>query len=254
MSKRLDVWQTRLPEKHIGFKAIAKQLSLFESNENFPSIEQYNQQSSRIINAKNQTIKFFQQSDDCSEHYEQKIHEEGLVNTRDNNWHDFFNYIVWQAFPQAKSVINQLQYQDYQAQQFSTKRTAKQNFLTQFDESGVIVLCSSIKLISLLKNHQWHELFWEEREALQTQMQFIVFGHAIYEKLLSPYIGLTGKGIILDVADEAQVALALAEHLRSLNDCRAKDLQPVPLLGIPGWHELTAASTFYANENYFRKK
>ena len=85
-------------------------------------------------------------------------------------------------------------------------------------------------------------------------MQVIIFGHAIYEKLLSPYIGLTAKGIILDITDKSRVDIALAEYLLSLKECRAKDLQPLPLLGIPGWHALTATSTFYANENYFRKK
>lgn len=254
MSKILDVWQTHLHEKHPGFKAIEQPLSIFDNYQNFPSIEQYNQHSNKITNVNNQFIKFYQQAEHYSEHYEQKVYEMGLVNTRENNWHDFFNYIVWQAFPQTKSVINQLQYQDYQAQQFSKKRTLRQDFLTQFDESGMIILCKNHELISLLHSHQWHKLFWDKREVLQEQMQFMIFGHAIYEKLLSPYIGLTAKGIILDVTDESQVDIALAGHLQSLKGCRAKDLQPLPLLGIPGWHGLTATSAFYANENYFRKK
>lgn len=248
--KTTDTWQTDLPQQHPGFNAIREQLAVFDDYPNFPNIDQYNQYSKKIINANNQLIQFYQQDEICNEHYEQKVYEAGLVNTRENNWHDFFNYIVWQKFPKTKATINQLQYQDFQTQQFAKKRTPRQNFLTQFDESGVIILSDNDELISLLRHHQWRELFWDKRELLQEQMQFIVFGHAIYEKLLSPYIGLTAKGIILD--SKQPIDDALAEYLQSLKNSRAKDLQPVPLLGIPGWHEDTNNSDFYNNTNYFR--
>ena len=245
-------WQQNLTQLHPGFAAIKHSLTPFQQHQKFTSINEYNQHAKNIINANNQTIQFTQQAASCNEHYEQKIYETGQVNTRENNWHDFFNYCVWQTFPVAKTVINQLQYQDLQKQQFVKTRTPRQNFLTQFDESGVIIVSRNPQLIDLLQNHQWQALFWEQRESLQQDMQFMVFGHAIYEKLLSPYIGLTAKGIILERTDAENIDEYLAEYLQNLSNCRAKDLQPVPLLGLPGWHVNTDNPEFYLDEGYFR--
>ena len=49
------------------------------------------------------------------ESYEAFIHRTGQVPTRDN-LHDFFNGLVWLAFPQAKQRLNQLQAQAMQHQ------------------------------------------------------------------------------------------------------------------------------------------
>ena len=42
--------------------------------------------------------------------YESKIYLTGQVQTRANNWHDFFNALVWKILPRAKLALNQLHY------------------------------------------------------------------------------------------------------------------------------------------------
>jgi len=90
-----------------------------------------------------------------------------------------------------------------------------------------------------------------------------VFGHAVYEKLLRPYIGLTGHAIVFEV-EQAMIDALAADRIRALDGRLAtffrersglrspQDLHPLPLLGVPGWHPETAHETFYDNRDYFR--
>ena len=42
--------------------------------------------------------------------YEPRCYLRGEVQTRESNWHDFFNGLVWLAFPKAKAAINARHY------------------------------------------------------------------------------------------------------------------------------------------------
>ena len=67
------------------------------------------------------------------------------MQTRDGNWHDFFQFLSWLLFPRTKAVINALHVPQAQA------RT----------------------------------------------LRCITFGHAVYEKALHPYVGMTANAILL---------------------------------------------------------
>ena len=137
-----------------------------------------------------------------------------------------------------------------------------QDALTLFDEGGLIVASSDPALTALLTGFQWKELFWLHREELQQQMRFLVFGHALYEKLLAPFVGVTGKAALFEVAPsllrsplEEQVAAADSAMGRWVDADSLKApvaLQPLPVLGIPGWWPGSADEMFYSDTSYFR--
>jgi hypothetical protein len=76
-------------------------------------------------------------------------------------------------------------------------------------------------------------------------------------------VGLTGHAVLLDVA-QAVIEVPVAERTATLDRRLAaffrkgetlrspRDLQPVPLLGVPGWHPDTEREAFYDNRDYFR--
>lgn len=222
----------------------------------------------RILTRSGKPISFVSQAPgkyDSEPKYESKIYLTGKVPTRSKNWHDFFNALVWQVFPQAKSALNQLH---YQAQLFEStngviNRCRLRDAATLFDESGVIVVSSQESLVQLIKGFEWKELFWRQRKAVLSSMRFFVFGHGLYEKALNPYIGMTGKGIIFAVKEEF-FAQDLSIQLHSLDSMLASfllralssssDLAPIPLLGFPGWIEDNNCEVYYENKKYFRDR
>ena len=115
-------------------------------------------------------------------------------------------------------------------------------------------------LAQLIREHRWHEFFWQRREALLSSVRFLPFGHGLCEKALTPYIGMTGQALLLEVgtSDLAGPTAGLRdetdERLASLfsQDLPANLLTPLPLLGIPGWHRDNDQERFYANTQYFR--
>lgn len=198
-----------------------------------------------------------------NDRYEPKIYQTGHIQTRTQNWHDFFNALAWIIFPHTKAILNHIHYQTMQ-QKYSNSKSQRgplRDAATLLDESGIVVLSSSDKLTQLLKNRSWKELFWQNREAVQANMKFFVLGHAIYEKSLKPYIGMTAKGILLQV-EEAYFKQPLATQLDLLDIRLAKftqqalnkpaDLFPVPILGYPGWSKENNIDSYYDNTNYFR--
>jgi hypothetical protein len=94
-------------------------------------------------------------------------------------------------------------------------------------------------------------------------MRFYLFGHALYEKALAPFTGVTGRGVLFEVED-AFFALPLAAQLSALDARLAahigeaarlatpRELTPVPILGVPGWCADNACSQYYDNAEYFR--
>ena len=268
-SEKDNQWQKHLVQRHIGYKPIREVLAYFNDYSAWPNIEDYNRYGKSISNINQQHLKFVEQNVQCLEHYEEKIYKKGLVNTRRNNWHDFFNYTVWQTFPKAKAFINALQYQDYQAQEFSSKRTPRQNYLAHLDESGMFVFSSQPKLLTCLKQHEWKTLFWTHRDEVLQDICFVPFGHAIYEKLLNPYIGLTTKALVFDVpqvfikringgdyqlVDELVYQFMQTTLTNEQSFLLNSKLQPVPILGIPKWSEHANHAKFYDNLRYIRPK
>lgn len=195
--------------------------------------------------------------------YENRIYLTGEVPTRQENWHDFFNALVWLTFPRAKAALNQIHFQSLHdnVRNETEKRGPLRDAATLFDESGVIVLSSRSEWITLLQQHAWKTVFWRHRASIPASMRFILFGHALYEKMRDPYVGLTGKGIFFEVK-ETFLQQPLTDQLRMIDHWLADfllhtlssttDLSPIPVLGYPGWSDANADSGYYDNQRYFR--
>jgi len=197
--------------------------------------------------------------------YEPRCYLKGEVPTRENNWHDLLNALVWLTFPKAKAAINARHYAALTGGRdaSSSQRGAVRDMNTLFDESGVIVVCADAELAALLRDFRWRELFWQRRVQVQAGMGFYLFGHGLYEKAVHPYIGLTGQGLVLIVGQEffawpqtrqlGHLDELLADYLNAPQHCRStRELTPVPLLGVPGWAADNECAAYYENTAYFR--
>lgn len=197
--------------------------------------------------------------------YEARIFLEGALPVRPGDWHDYFNVLAWLAFPRAKAALNARHHAELERQRAAggRNRGPTQDALTLFDEGGVIVAASDERLLALLRGWRWKELFWERRAELAARMRFFVFGHALYEKALQPFLGITARGLLL-ATSPGLLAAPLAEQLAELDARTAaclsaperlkgtRELAVVPILGVPGWHPDNNTEAFYDNADYFR--
>lgn len=173
-------------------------------------------------------------------HYEQRIAERGVVATRERNWHDLFNALVWLRYPALKQALNRRQVEEI-GRMGPRSRSRPQCAMTHFDEAGVIVRVADTSLLALWDAHDWHGLFWGERAAWQDgRIDVAVFGHALLEHALTPGKLLVGKALVV-AADAAtaweSIIAGLAERVASGELLRDPlELRPLPLSGIPGWH------------------
>ena len=192
--------------------------------------------------------------------YECRIWETGEVETRLDNWHDFFNALVWLTFTQTKIAVS-ASHVRAMAQPCEARGT-KRDALTHFDECGIVVLSSKPELLDLLRGFEWKKLFVEHRAEVQSAMRFIIFGHATYEQLLKPFRGLTAKAVLYEVSDDwlsmqfaeqvAAVDVRLAADLASGRYQQPRDFQPLPLLGIPGVTPENEDPVYYEDTYQFR--
>lgn len=201
------------------------------------------------------------------EHYAPRIFKTGELQTRTENWHDFFQYLTWFMFPQTKAVINSIHLpyaqQRIEVTQQHGSRSPVENMLSLFDEGGAVIICSDRSLLQLVREFKWKELFWQRRDELDAKLACITFGHAMYEKGLAPYLGMTANTILI-ATDESFFLKGNVHQLQWLDEklaavfkagdvlCKAKDLQPFPILGMPGWDANNSDENYYDNESYFR--
>jgi hypothetical protein len=199
------------------------------------------------------------------ERYEARTYLRGELEVRSDSLHDTFNALVWLAFPRAKAALNARHFAALREQQAARtpNRGPAQDALTLFDEGGVVVASCDDDLLGLLGEWKWKELFWTNRPRLLARMEFVLFGHALYEKALQPFIGITGRGILLKVERElltapaperlAELDARLAAHLADDSRLRAtRELAVVPILGVPGWCAENERESYYDNTDYFR--
>lgn len=240
----------------------------------FPHLADLNQQLARqmpITTRSGKCLRFVAQGQGrlvFEEQYEPRCYLTGEVQTRENNWHDLFNALVWLTFPQSKAAINARHYDalknaEVGKQSIKSQRGTVRDMATLFDESGVIVVYADEYLAHALNNFKWKALFWMHRAAVQSTMGFYIFGHGLYEKSMHPYVGITGQGLLIKVAHAfftwplaqrlAYLDAQVAAYLNEVSHCQdTHELTPVPLLGIPGWSAENEEVAYYDNSNYFR--
>jgi hypothetical protein len=196
-------------------------------------------------------------------HYEQRIAEHGQIATREGNWHDLLNALIWLRYPALKAALNARQVAEI-AVAGPKRRTRAQCALTHFDEAGIVVQVRDPGLLRLWDAHDWHELFWRERAAwTDGRVAAHVFGHALLEHALKPGQLLVGKALVVVMRQGGNVECASAESAGDefaelaaairrgelLND--PQELRPLPLSGIPGWHPDNTVESFYRDAPCF---
>lgn len=188
------------------------------------------------------------------EAYEAFIYRTHTVPTR-NNPHDFFNGLCWLRFPQTKQQLNRLQAQAIHKEGVTAQRGALRDALTLFDENAAL-LCAPEVLWQSLRAQDWHALFVTHREAWK-DAHLTLFGHALLEKLLKPYKGITAHVLCVPVpvdvqaAGEAALDVWLSQRLHE-TEMQRKPFLPLPVLGVPGWWPANEDAGFYADPQVFR--
>lgn len=191
-------------------------------------------------------------------HYEQRIAACGAIATRTGNWHDLLNALVWLRHPGLKQVLNRRQMAEI-ARMGPKQRSREQYALTHFDEGGLIVAVRDPSLLALWDAHDWHGLFWRNREAWQDgSIKLELFGHALLEQALTPTQLLVGKAVVLQCPGDIDMQQVL-DHCRSaiaggalLRD--PLELRPLPLPGIPGWHPENDREAFHRDTVCFQPR
>ena len=277
-SNKIDIEQ-QWDANFVSFSPIFQPLRLWAEkfshfNDGWPQLKDYQEILDTLVEPiktlSGQELKIVQQDGKpghFNEHYAPRIYLTGEIQTRTENWHDFFQFLTWFMFPKTKAVINSIHVPAAQSRIDAEidlgRRSAIENMLSLFDEGGAVVLCSDDSMLQLIRNFKWKELFWQRRSELSEKLKLVTFGHALYEKGLSPYIGMTANCILLQV-NENILQSTIQQQLDYIDTALAqlfsegkpynkpKDLSPFPLLGLPGWDDGNKIESYYDNQQYFR--
>lgn len=186
--------------------------------------------------------------------YEDFIFKTAQVPTRDG-LHDFFNGLCWQRFPLAKRRLNQLQAAELQAQGVRATRGPVRDALTLFDEN-VVLMHAPNEVWAALQARDWLTLFVDMREQWQ-RVHLVLFGHALLEKLVTPYKSITAHVYRVDghvnALDDAALDAWLVQDLQPAK-LATKPFEPLPVLGVPGWWPANAERAYYEDSQVFRPK
>lgn len=200
--------------------------------------------------------------------YETFISATGNVPTRDN-LHDFFNALVWLTFPQIKTQLNALQAAEI-AKSIDARNAGNtpnpsrgklRDGATIFDENAALLITSDAQLVTALRSHQWHEVFIARRGMFGRNCDVHLFGHALLEKLVSPYKAITAHAWVVFVdsafftlpSDEQQTWIDAIVASQLASGVVTADFTSLPILGVPGWWDQQSAA-FYDDAMVFRPK
>lgn len=205
--------------------------------------------------------------------YQMRIFLSGEVPSRPNNWHDFFNAWSWIHFPKSKAALNLRHFicadeiYGFPWRRSAGNRSKEQDFLTLFDEGGLVVVCEDDDLWNLIVDRKWKQLFVDSRHLLGDKVGFLPFGHALFECGLArnPRIHASSVRIKANPKDlrakkslPSKEALAwIDEQLALLLSHRAthsasEHLAALPIWGIPGWDNRSEDPAFISDTSYFR--
>lgn len=204
-----------------------------------------------VRNAAGRPIRFAAPDAAGADAYEEHIGRTGEVPTRDNR-HDFFNALVWLAFPSAKARLNALQAAAIAAGGVGARRGPVRDAATLIDENAIVLVTQRVDLVEALRRRDWTTLFVTQRAAWHSALRPWVFGHALMDKLVAPYKGITAHALPVALPADStlsQVDAAVAAALDATLTPRR--LLPLPVLGIPEWAD-NSAPGYYDDVAVFR--
>lgn len=182
--------------------------------------------------------------------YEQFIFDTGRVPTRDG-LHDFFNGLCWMQFPQTKKRLNELQAAQIAESGIQPVRGPARDALTVFDENAAFFVGPDVVWEALARK-DWQTLFGPLRPQW-ANVQLVLFGHALLEKLVYPRKPVTAHVFRACVATNsiADLDTWVANDL-SAERLATKPFAHLPVLGVPGWWPGNADPGFYSDTSVFR--
>jgi hypothetical protein len=197
-------------------------------------------------------LRFVPQSDlPAGVAYERHIFDSARVPTRDN-LHDFFNGLIWLTFPLTKRRLNQLQAEQIVQAGVGQVRGPVRDALTLFDENAALLQAPEAIWQALLA-HDWQRLFLDLRPRW-AEARLVLFGHALLEKLVTPYKSITAhvyrSPVPLDCEPGGWDAW-LADQLIAPT-LASKPFTPLPVLGVPSWWPANEDPAFYQDSAVFR--
>lgn len=185
--------------------------------------------------------------------YEQFIFDTDQVPTRDG-LHDFFNGLCWLHFPETKVRLNQLQAAQIARDGIQPVRGPARDALTVFDENAAFFVGPDA-IWEALCAKDWQRLFVHERAAWK-DVQLVLFGHALLEKLVHPRKPVTAHVYRAQVAINSIATIEALDHAvaadLSADRLAAKPFAHLPVLGVPGWWAGNEMPGFYDDSTVFR--
>jgi hypothetical protein len=197
--------------------------------------------------------------------YEEFIDASGCVPTREN-LHDLFNGLVWLSFPRIKQQLNALQAAQIAQAGVGKSRGAARDGATIFDENAALLVLRECDaghaLHTALLGHDWRAAFVLQRSSFAHDADLFLFGHALMEKLVTPYKAITAHTRVMFAEDQfftlardqrcAWLDGRMADDLAA-NGVATGDFTPLPVLGVPHWWD-GQDDDFYADATVFRPK
>ncbi|MDH5473736.1 MAG: DUF3025 domain-containing protein [Gammaproteobacteria bacterium] len=256
----IDTWNPEFLTTSPIFNTIKVAASYHTDSAQWPTLEQLKQQF-KDTNHPVTPVPQGEKPSQFEDQYEPRIYLRRELQTRNENWHDFFNAMVWLTFTKTKSYLNERHYFAALEREPGSNRSVLENAITLFDECGIIIISDDEQLLDMIRQHQWKDLFYHHKDQFNKNIFCYVFGHAIYEKALAPYIGMTCQALLINSTDLihscrnnqlTEIDDFLAHYWRNHCIQSSDDLNAFPVLGIPGLHKDNNNESFYENRDYFR--
>ncbi len=214
-----------------------------------------------LTNLNGQAVSFLpQEALPADTGYEAHIAATAQIPTRDN-LHDFFNALVWLHFPATKRVLNALHASAMQQSAVAGTRGAQRDAATLFDENAALVVSDDASWLRALRDHEWSAVLLKDPLAFRQHADVVLFGHALMEKLVTPYKSITAHVWTIEV-ESSWFEHTAAQRIADLDARLAVELSPgfastrfchLPVLGVPGWWPAQDAA-FYADTDVFRPR
>jgi hypothetical protein len=198
--------------------------------------------------------------------YEQAVAMVGAVPTRVNGpgaLHDLLNALAWLSFPRVKAVLHQLQVTAIARDGIGAARGRLRDGVTLLDENGIFLVIQDPSDAMRLRERAWRSMLYEDRARWGPQIRAVPLGHGLVERLVRPYPALTAHVRALRLPPP-WFALPPVEQIRELDRVAAARLRarpplpgaldPLPVLGIPGWWAANEDPAFYSNARVFRAR
>jgi len=209
-----------------------------------------------VRNASGLPIVFAPADDAGAQAYEAHIFATGRVPTRAAtaaSAHDLFNALVWLHLPRLKAALNARQAADIARAGVQPARGAARDAATLIDENGLLLACDQATVREALAARDWRRLFVTLKAQWHAAAHPQIVGHALLDKLVQPYKGITAHAIPLAGRFDSLAALdAAAADWVAQPGLSPRLLLPLPVLGIPGWWPANASPAFYDDDAVFR--